>query len=126
MKVLQGIDISSVRRMKNIMERQSAAFRDRVFTPREQAYCEPKKRKFEHYAARFASKEALMKALEVHAEKRCDFLEIEVRHFPTGKPFLYLSPKTRKRLRVSLRAQIELSITHEREYAMASVLVILP
>lgn len=126
MKVLQGIDITGVRRIQKSIERQGEAFVSRIFTPHERAYCEPKKRKYEHFAARFAAKEALMKALEVNENRRCDFSEIEVRHRPTGKPYLVLSASALKSLKLPRKIKLELSLTHEREYAMASVLVMIP
>ena len=127
MEIRQGIDITSVRRMKEAVERHGKRFLDRIFTPGEQAYCESKRAKdakYEHYAARFAAKEAAMKAFEVRRENRYRFREIEVRRAPTGKPSLYLSPKSRKRFRVPEKCQMELSMAHEREFAVATVLVI--
>lgn len=126
MKVYQGIDIASVRRIRGLIRRQGEESLSRVFTPGERAYCDPKKRRFEHYAARFAAKEAFLKAVETCAKRRCDWLEIEVRHRPTGKPYFFFSAKTRKALGLTSRSLVELSITHEREYAMASVLVMAP
>src|SRR3990167_6225802 len=57
-----GIDIVSVSRMRQAIERQGRRFLDRIFTKSEQAYCNRKKNKFENYAARFAAKEAVIKA----------------------------------------------------------------
>ena len=70
MEIRQGIDITSVRRMKEAIGRHGRRFLDRIFTPGEQAYCESKRMKYEHYAARFAAKEAAMKAFEVRRENR--------------------------------------------------------
>jgi holo-[acyl-carrier protein] synthase len=82
--------------------------------------------KFEHYAARFAAKEALLKALKVRLKKGQSLSGIEVRREATGKPFIALSAESRKRLRMPARAQIELSIAHEREYAIATVVIVIP
>ena len=112
--------------MQKAIERRKQAFIQRVFTAGEREYCESKRMKYEHYAARFAAKEAAMKAFEVRREHRYRFREIEVRRHPTGKPFIYLSPESRKRFRVSSKCQLELSMAHEREYAIATVLMILP
>ena len=124
MKVSQGIDITSVRRMQEAIERRGSAFIKRIFTPEEQAYCETKRMKYEHYAARFAAKEAAMKAFEIRRENRYRFREIEVRRAPTGKPFIHLSEISRKRFGVPKKCQIELSMAHEREFAVATVLMI--
>ena len=57
-----GIDIVSVSRMRLAIERQGKRFLDRIFTKAEQAYCDTKRNKYENYAARFAAKEAVIKA----------------------------------------------------------------
>lgn len=126
MQISQGVDISSVSRMEAAVKRRGKAFLDRIFTPQEQAYCESKRMKFEHYAARFAAKEAAMKAFEIRRENRYRFREIEIRRGATGKPFIYLSPISRKRFGVPEENQIELSMAHEREFAIATVLMIKP
>lgn len=120
----QGVDISSVQRMQQAVERRGKRFLQRIFTPQEIAYCETKRMKYEHYAARFAAKEAAMKAFEIRREHRYRFREIEVRRAPTGKPGIFLSEVSRKRFRVPKNCQIELSMAHEREFAIATVLLI--
>ena len=125
-EIRQGIDITSVRRMKEAIERRGLRFINRIFTPSECDYCETKRMKYEHYAARFAAKEAAMKAMEVSRENRYRFHEIEVRRHATGKPFVFMSPASRKRFGLPKKFQMELSMAHEREYAIATVLLILP
>ena len=112
--------------MKEAIQRRGMRFVNRVFTAEERDYCESKRMKFEHYAARFAAKEAAMKAFEVRRKNRYRFREIEIRRHPTGKPFLYLSPASRKRFGLPKDIQMEVSMSHEREYAIASVVVIHP
>ena len=102
------------------------AFLDRVFSTAEQTYCGSKRMKFEHYAARFAAKEAVLKALKVRPKKNRRLSGIEVGREATGKPFVVLSPESRKQLRIPAQAQIELSIAHEREYAIATVVIVIP
>ena len=120
----QGVDITSVKRMQQAIERHGRRFIERIFTPAEAAYCQSKRMKYEHFAARFAAKEAAMKAFEVRRENRYRFREIEVRRAPTGKPGIHLSPVSRKRFRVPAGCQIELSMAHEREFAIATVALI--
>ena len=110
--------------MKAAIERRGLPFIKRIFTPQEQTYCESKRMKYEHYAARFAAKEAAMKAFEIRRENRYRFREIEIRRAPTGKPSIYLSPTSRKRFGLPKKYQIELSMAHEREFAIATVLMI--
>ena len=127
MKILQGIDLVKVGRMEQrIGGRTGKAFLDRVFSPAEQAYCGSKRMKFEHYAARFAAKEAVLKALKVCPKKGQRLSGIEVKREATGKPFIALAAESRKQLQVPSEAQIELSIAHEREYAIATVVIIIP
>lgn len=125
MIIRQGVDITSVKRMQQAIERHGKRFIQRIFTPDEASYCETKRMKYEHYAARFAAKEAAMKAFEVRRENRYRFREIEVKRAPTGKPGIYLSQTSRKRFRVPENCQIELSMAHEREFAIATVVVVL-
>lgn len=125
MKILQGIDLVKVERMKQMIERPSgAAFLARVFSAAEQVYCGTKRMKFEHYAARFAAKEAVLKALKFRPKKNRRLSGIEVGHEATGKPFIVLDAESRKELRIPAKAQIELSLAHEREYAIATVVIV--
>ena len=110
--------------MRQSIERGGELFLNRIFTPDEQKYCETKRMKYEHYAARFSAKEAAMKAFEIRSDNSFRFREIEVRRAATGKPFIYLSSASRKRFRVPAGSQIELSMAHEREFAIATVLLI--
>ena len=127
MKILQGIDLVKVERMERMIDRASGkAFLDRVFSAEEQAYCGSKRMKFEHYAARLAAKEAVLKALKVRPKKNRRLSEIEVRREATGKPYIALSPKSCKEFRIPAQAQIELSVAHEREYAIATVVIVVP
>ena len=105
------------------MERHGERFLKRIFSKEERAYCDRKRMKQEHYAARFAAKEAFMKAVEVKRKDRYAFSAIEIRRRPTGKPYIYLTPQNRLRFGVSRKSQIELSMAHERDYAIATVLI---
>ena len=109
---------------KMIGGRSGRAFLDRVFSAAEQAYCGSKRMKFEHYAARFAAKEAVLKALKVRPRKGQRLAGIEVKREATGKPFIALTAESRKQLHMPVQAQIELSIAHEREYAIATVVIV--
>jgi len=127
MKILQGIDLVKVARMEKSITRPSGqAFLDRIFSAAEQAYCGSKRMKFEHYAARFAAKEAVLKALKIRPKKNRRLSGIEVGREATGKPFIILNKGSLKQLRIPAEAQIELSIAHEREYAIATVVIVIP
>ena len=126
MNIRQGTDISNVRRIQKTIERHGDPFLNRIFTPAERSYCESKRMKYEHYAARFAAKEAVMKAVEVKKKDRFRFREIEVKRRATGKPYVHLSSQTQKRFGLPRKYQMELSMAHERDFAIATVIMILP
>lgn len=115
-----GIDIVSVRRMREAIERQGSRFLDRVFTKAEQKYCNRKRNKFENYAARFAAKEAVIKAKK-GGPGRCAFRDIEVTRGFRGAPSVCITPQARKKLGISSKAKFELTLAHEREFAIAMV-----
>ena len=112
--------------MEKAAVRQGRRFLDRIFTPGERAYCESKRMKYEHYAARLAAKEAVLKAIGIREKNHGRLREIELRRKATGKPFLILSAAARKHFKLPSKFQIEVSVAHEREHAIASVLLILP
>lgn len=126
MEIKQGVDIVSVSRLEAAARRHGGRFLDRIFTRNERAYCETKRFKYEHYAARFAAKEAMMKAMEIRRQNRFRFRDIEIRRRPTGKPEIYLSAESLSRFGVPARARIELSMAHERTYAVSFVVLVLP
>lgn len=126
MQMRQGVDIISVERLEEAARRHGERFLNRIFTPEERAYCETKRFKYEHYAARFAAKEAMMKAMEIRRKNRFRFREIEVRRRPTGKPEIFLKPESRSRFGLPEKIQVELSMAHERTYAVSFVVLFLP
>ena len=126
MQIRQGVDIVSVVRLEEAVRRHGDRFLNRIFTPTERAYCESKRFKFEHYAARFAAKEAMMKAMEIRPKDRFRFREIEVTRRPTGKPGIRISPEGERRFGLPAGAQVEVSMAHERKYAVSFVVLILP
>ncbi|MDP3920970.1 MAG: holo-ACP synthase [Candidatus Omnitrophota bacterium] len=122
----QGVDIVSVERIKEMIRRQSHAFTRRVFTAKERAYCEPKRAKEQHYAARFAAKEAFIKAAQLPGRVKFSLKDIEVRNRSTGKPYIYLTRRAEKLFGLPKQYRTELSLSHERDHAVATVLLIFP
>lgn len=118
-----GIDICSVRRMAKAIERGGVRFLDRVFTKAEQTYCSGKRNQYEHFAARFAAKEALIKAKK-GGKGRYAFRYIEIVRNSKGAPSLRMDDRARKKLGISPTATFELTMTHEREFAVAAVAMI--
>ncbi|MFA7543666.1 MAG: holo-ACP synthase [Candidatus Cloacimonadaceae bacterium] len=117
-----GTDIVAIARIRRILEKNPAFIR-KVFSDSEIAYCEKKANKAESYAARFAAKEALMKALGTGWAEKISWKEIQVAVDTNGKPSLELSGVAFK-LAQALGAEIwHLSLSHEREYATAFVIL---
>jgi holo-[acyl-carrier protein] synthase len=117
-----GLDIAEVDRIEAAITRHGAPFLERIYTAREAAYCESRKNRFERYAARFAAKEAAMKALGTGWRLGVRWRDIEVRNAPSGKPMLNLegvAGQIAGRMGVK---NISLSITHSGNLALAQVI----
>ena len=118
-----GVDLAEVPRIQASIERYGQKFIQRIYTPREIAYVERKANKFERYAARFAAKEAGMKAIGTGWRRGVTWQDFEVANLPTGKPTLLLhgvAAKFAERLGVK---NVSLSLTHTRELGMAHVIL---
>jgi len=116
-----GIDIIEVPRVEQALARH--AFRERVFTPQEQAYCEGRGRqKAQSYAARFAAKEAALKALGTGL-RQGTLQEVEVIVDELGKPEVRLGGCFAERAQELGVEKIFVSLTHTRQTACAQVLL---
>lgn len=113
------VDISSFERIFNTSKR----FKQRIFTETEIAYCEGKPLKYQHYAARFAAKEAVMKALGTGWDKGVQWKHIEVQNDETGKPRLVLYKKAFEILNDLDVNKCHLSLSHSETQAIAYVLL---
>src|SRR5690242_4521355 len=123
MIVATGIDMVEIARLQEVFARRGTRFRDRVFTASEIAYCEGRAAKMESYAARFAAKEAAMKALGTGWGDGVGWHDIEVLRSPTGIPSLQFRGRALERLNELGATQAHLSLTHSRDIAMAQVLL---
>ena len=115
-----GVDLIEIERVRNALLRHGVGFRDRCFTADEQAYCESKANPAQHYAGRFAAKEAVGKALG--SGVYFTWKEIEIRGRP--KPGVHLSGRTAQFAKKVGAGRIELSMTHSRELAAAVAVVV--
>ena len=120
MKIKTGIDIIEIERVKQSIEETDGKFCERVYTEKEIEYCESKKmQKYQHYAARFAAKEAVLKAISELLESKFDieWKEIEIQNDENGRPYVNI-------LKQGLNIDnIDISISHCKTYAVASVVV---
>ncbi len=114
-----GVDLIEIERIRRALDRH-AGFRQRVFTEAEIAYCDSRPNPAQHYAGRFAGKEAVGKALGVGVH--FTWREIEIRGRP--KPGVHLTGRTARWAERVGAARIELSMTHSRELAAAVAVVV--
>lgn len=118
-----GVDLAEVPRIRASVERFGERFINRIFTPAEIAYVERKANKYERYAARFAAKEAGMKAIGTGWRRGVTWQDFEVTNLRSGKPTLRfhgVAAQFAERLKVR---NVSLSITHTSEVAMAHVIL---
>lgn len=121
MQINCGTDIIEIGRIKESIEDLGDKFIQKVFTPKEIAYCESKKNaKYQHYAARFAAKEAAFKAVSrlLNDKYSIGWKNIEVSNDEQGRPKLTFIDMELKQIK-----DVDLSISHCKEYAVANVVV---
>ncbi len=112
-----GIDTIEIPRVRRVLERHGERFLKRVYTPEEVAFC---RGRVPELAARFAAKEAVMKALGTGV-RGIGWREIEVLPDRRGKPLVYLYGGAKERAETMGLEGIDISLSHERQYAVASV-----
>ena len=115
-----GVDLIEIDRIRRALARHSESFKERCFTAAERAYCDGKPNPAQHYAGRFAAKEAVGKALG--SGVYFTWKEIEVRGRP--KPGVHLSGRTARFAERLGAVRVELSMTHSRELAAAVAVVV--
>ena len=112
-----GIDMIAISRVQKVLDRHGQRFLQRVFTPEEAAFC---RGRVPELAARFAAKEAVMKALGTGV-RGVVWRDIEVLPNRRGKPLVYLYGRGKERAeRIGLQA-LDISLSHERDFAIAAV-----
>lgn len=118
-----GIDIAEVPRIRDTITRFGKRFVERVFTEGEIRYCESKANRVERYAARFAAKEAGMKALGTGWNFGVRWRDIEVARKPGSRPTLLFHGKAAQFAERLGAKHVALSLTHTEEQAMAFVIL---
>ena len=128
-----GVDLVAIDRIGDLLERHGEQFLERCFTAQERAYADAgKKRRVERYAARFACKEAVMKALGTGWRDGIAWTDVGVVNEPSGRPVLRLTGKCRELADQQGLCRWEISLSHagdtdpatsrSRGYAVASVI----
>src|SRR5687767_9587037 len=118
-----GIDIAEVYRIRESMTR-TPRFAERVFTEGERAYCDSKgAAAYQSYAARFAAKEAFLKALKTGWRGKLTWQDIEVVSDAEGVPSLNITNEAARLTEQMGATNIHLSISHTKDHAVAQVLL---
>ena len=108
-----GIDIIEIDRIKNAIERWGDHFIDYVFNEEEIAYAQRHKNPYQHFAVRFAAKEAVFKAV---GDKKMTWKELTISHDPNGKPICHYRAQ-------GFNKKIMISMSHSKNYAVANAIV---
>lgn len=119
MEIMNGTDIVEVKRIQDDIEKHGDKFLKRIFTENEIKYCEEKKsQKYQSYAARFAAKEAVYKAISKFINKEYSWKDFEVINDESGKPYVKLG------IKIDELESISITLSHCKEYAVANVIAI--
>lgn len=123
MIVAIGIDLVEITRIEGVFTRRGERFRDRVFAEGEISYCERRVSKFASYAARFAAKEAVMKALGTGWSDGVGWRDVEVVRGSNGAPAVQLHGRALERMNEIGATKAHLSLTHSGNLAIAQVVL---
>jgi len=115
-----GVDVVDVERMKSILSEQGAAFIDRVFTDTEISYCRGKANPEQHFAARFAAKESVSKAMQTGWSGIFRWKDVEVVNEPSGAPKIVLYSAVAHSLE---KSKIHLSLSHTETTVVALAVI---
>jgi len=117
-----GIDIADQKRLQQSLERHGEHIVQRIFTEKEIMACQRYREKTEHYAGKFAVKEAFMKAIGI-GFGQVEFKEIEVLNRENGAPYIVTSGKAKKAIEKLDITNIHVSISHDANIAVAVVIL---
>ncbi len=118
-----GIDIIEIKRIEKLFGTYKNFVR-RVYTEDEVKYCQSKRNSFQHYAARFASKEAVLKAFGTGMRDRMKWTDIETLNEDSGKPYINLYGRAKELAKEKNINEITVSLSHCQDYAIANVLLV--
>lgn len=122
MKIYCGTDIIETDRIKEAIQTQGKSFLNKVFTIHEIEYCENRKsQKYQHYAARFAAKEAIFKALSTMLNNKYDITwqNIQIKNIKNGKPLVEFINTQLENIE-----SIDISMAHIKDYSTATAVIL--
>jgi holo-[acyl-carrier protein] synthase len=117
-----GVDIVQNNRIKELINKYGDRFLEKIYTAKEIEYCQSKNSFVASFAARFAAKEAVLKALGTGMRNN-NWHEIEILNNELGKPEVLLNNKTARRAKKIKVNSIFISISHEKEYSIAQIIM---
>ncbi len=126
MKVTCGTDIIEISRIRKSIEEMEDKFIGKIFTTKEIQYCESKKaQRYQHYAARFAAKEAVFKAISTYLDDKysISWQDIEIINNKAGRPEINIK-KSIDGLSIENIESMDISLSHCKEYAVANVTIL--
>ncbi len=123
MIVGMGVDIAEVPRVQAAIERYGVRFLNRIFTPAEIRYCDPKANKYERFAARFAAKEAALKAIGTGWKLGVTWQDVEVVRLPSGKPTMEFHGRAAEFAHRLGMKSVSVSLSHTEQIAIAQVIL---
>ena len=118
-----GIDIVEISRFERFVRESNEALLNRLFTLHEREYCAARKWSAQHYALRFAAKESFLKALGTGLRDGLSWRDMEVVNDPAGKPELKLNGRAAELFRLNGLTRSFLSLSHDGNFAIASVIL---
>lgn len=123
MKILTGSDIIEIDRVKESIETLGDNFKNKIYTPKEIEYCESRRNaKYQHYAGRFAAKEAIFKAISELLDDKFEITwkDAEILNDNQGKPRVtFINTKLQEKIE-----SIDISISHCKDYAVSNVAIL--
>jgi holo-[acyl-carrier protein] synthase len=116
-----GIDIIEISRIQESIDKFGDNFLNKIFTKKEIEYCSSKPNKYQHYAARFAAKEAVAKALSTGWNKEFNWKNVEIFNELNGMPIVKLHGKLKSFL--SDNKELKISMSHSRDYVVCNAII---
>ena len=119
-----GVDIVEIFRMRDAIDKWGEAFLTRIFTPREIKYSNSRRLSHQHFAARFAAKEAVVKAFGEARKHPLNWTEIEVLNDREGKPIIEFHDDALKLKKAKKISDVIVSLSHSKNYAIANAILL--
>ncbi len=116
-----GVDIIEIDRIKESIEKYGDSFLNKIYTKTELDYCLNKSNKYQHFAARFAAKEAVYKALTTGTQEKAGWQNIEILNKPNGMPIVKLKGYLESYL--TNGNSLKISISHSNNYVTCFAIV---